>query len=146
MMNGWKNVALIGAIFVLIAACAAPSEGQVVSPKARAACKFADGKTITVNYSSPRVRGRKIFGDLVPFGEVWRAGADEATSFVTNTDVIAGGKTHSSGQVHFVYASDARQMDLDHQQAGRRVGYSLSRRKIRFRARGDENFQASVAA
>jgi hypothetical protein len=98
MMNGWKNRALIGAIFVLIAACAAPSEGQVVSPKAKAACKFTDGKTITVNYSSPRMRGRKIFGDLVPFSEVWRAGADDATSFVTNTDVIAGGKAIPAGK------------------------------------------------
>jgi len=80
------------------AAGAIPSEAQVASPPAKAACKFADGKTITVNYSSPRMRGRKIFGGLVPFGEVWRAGADDATSFVPNADVIAGGKNVPAGK------------------------------------------------
>jgi hypothetical protein len=98
MMRGWKNKALIGVIFAVAMACAAPSDGQVASPKAHAACKFGDGKTISVNYSSPRMRGRKIFGDLVPFGEVWRAGADEATSFVTNADVMAGGKSIPAGK------------------------------------------------
>ena len=70
---------------------------QVLSPPAKAACKFADSKTIAVSYSSPRMRGRKIFGDLVPFGEVWRTGADNATSFVTNTDLVIGGKHVPAG-------------------------------------------------
>jgi hypothetical protein len=43
------------------------------------------------------MRGRKIFGDIVPFGEVWRAGADNATSFVTNTDLAVGGKNVPAG-------------------------------------------------
>jgi hypothetical protein len=81
-----------------IAACAVPAAAQVLSPPARAACKFADGKTISVNYSSPRMRGRKIFGDLVPFGEVWRVGADDATSFVPNVEVTAGGKAIPAGR------------------------------------------------
>lgn len=83
---------------VIAASGAAPAAAQVVSPPAHASCKFADGKTITVNYSSPRMRGRKIFGDLVPYGEVWRAGADEATSFATNADVVMGGKTVPAGR------------------------------------------------
>src|SRR5580658_3673054 len=58
------------------------------SPAAQAQCKFSDGKTITVNYSSPRRRGRKIFGELVPYGTVWRAGANEATTFVTDESLI----------------------------------------------------------
>jgi hypothetical protein len=70
---------------------------EVLSPPAKAACKFADGKTISVAYSSPRMRGRKIFGDLVPFDEVWRAGADNATSFVTKSNLAAGGKTIPAG-------------------------------------------------
>ncbi len=70
---------------------------QVLSPPAKAACKFADGKTITVAYSSPRMRGRKIFGDLVPFEEVWRTGADNATSFATKADLVIGGKNVPAG-------------------------------------------------
>ena len=69
------------------------SQEQVLSPPAKAACKFADGKTINVAYSSPRMRGRKIFGDLVPFGEVWRTGADDATAFLTTSDLVAAEKT-----------------------------------------------------
>ncbi len=60
------------------------------SPPAKAECKFSDGKTIHVDYSSPRMRGRKIFGDLVPYGEPWRAGANEATTFVINTNATVG--------------------------------------------------------
>src|SRR4029077_5217066 len=89
---------LLGIFLVALVAGAIPSKGQLASPAARAACKFADGKTITVNYSSPRMRGRKIFGDLVPFGEVWRVGADDATSFVPNVDVIVGGKSVPAGK------------------------------------------------
>ena len=69
-----ENRLFLGIFLAALAAGAIPSEAQLASPAAKAACKFADGKTITVNYSSPRMRGRKIFGDLVPFGEVWRAG------------------------------------------------------------------------
>jgi hypothetical protein len=61
------------------------------SPAAKATFSFADGKTITVDYSSPRVKGRKIFGEHEPYGQVWRAGANEATTFVTTTDLMVGG-------------------------------------------------------
>jgi hypothetical protein len=61
------------------------------SPAAKATCALANGKTITIDYSSPRMKGRKIFGGLVPYGEVWRAGANEATTFVTTADLMVGG-------------------------------------------------------
>jgi hypothetical protein len=67
------------------------------SPPAQAQCKFSDGKTINVDYSSPRVKGRKIFGDLVPYGEVWRTGANEATSFVTTANLSVDGKDVPAG-------------------------------------------------
>ncbi len=71
--------------------------GSPQSPPAKADCKFQDGKTIHIDYSSPRMRGRKIFGGLVPYGEPWRAGANEATSFVTDTDVNIAGKVVPKG-------------------------------------------------
>jgi DUF2911 family protein len=67
------------------------------SPAAKATCELAGGKTITMDYSSPRAKGRKIFGGLVPYGEVWRAGANDATTFVTTTDVMVGGKHVPAG-------------------------------------------------
>jgi len=81
--------------FTVLAAC--QDKGKRPSPPAQAQCTFSDGKTITVNYSSPRAKGRKIFGDLVPYGEVWRTGANEATTFVTNTNLSVGGKDVPAG-------------------------------------------------
>lgn len=85
-------------LFFSLVGVSAPSYSQVLSPPAKAACKFSDGKTISINYASPRMRGRKIFGDLVPFGEVWRAGADEATSFVTDTNLDVSGQSVPAGR------------------------------------------------
>jgi hypothetical protein len=68
------------------------------SPPAKAECKLADGKAVMVDYSSPRAKGRKIFGSLVPYGQVWRAGANEATSLVTSSDITIGGKTVPAGK------------------------------------------------
>src|SRR5271165_1906952 len=67
------------------------------SPPAQALCKFSDGKTIKSDYSSPRMKGRKIFGGLVPYGEVWRAGANDATTLVTDTNLNLGGKDVPAG-------------------------------------------------
>jgi len=65
-------------------------KSQRPSPPAQTECKFGGGATITVDYSSPRMHGRKIFGELVPYGEVWRGGANEATTFVTSAGVRIG--------------------------------------------------------
>ena len=43
-----------------------------------------NGATITINYGSPSVKGREIWGKLVPFNQVWRAGANDATTFETD--------------------------------------------------------------
>jgi hypothetical protein len=92
-----RNVALIAALLCATIAFAQQDKSQRPSPPAQAQCKFADGKTITVDYSSPRAKGRKIFGGLVPYGEVWRTGANEATTFVTSADVTVGGKDIPAG-------------------------------------------------
>src|SRR5260370_21268040 len=48
---------------------------------------------IKVTYHRPAVKGRKIWGELVPFGEVWRAGANENTTVSFSSPVKIGGKT-----------------------------------------------------
>jgi len=45
------------------------------------------GKAITIDYSRPSMRGRKIMGALVPYGKVWRTGANEATTLTTPIDL-----------------------------------------------------------
>ena len=68
------------------------------SPPATAKCELAGGKSITVDYSSPRAKGRKIFGaEIAPYGKVWRTGANEATTFVTTADLSVGGKQVPAG-------------------------------------------------
>ena len=47
---------------------------------------------ITVTYSRPGVKGRKIWGGLVPYGQVWRTGANEATEFAVSDDVTINGQ------------------------------------------------------
>lgn len=66
------------------------------SPPAKASCTVGDA-TINVDYSSPRAKGRKVFGGIVPYGQEWRLGANEATSFVTSAPVTVGGTKVPSG-------------------------------------------------
>jgi hypothetical protein len=56
------------------------------------------GSTITIDYGSPSVKGRKIWGGLVPYDKVWRAGANEATIFTTSKDVEVEGKKLAAGK------------------------------------------------
>lgn len=67
------------------------------SPPATASGKVKDAN-ITINYSSPAAKGRKVFGELVPYGQVWRAGANEATIFETDKDIKVEGKTLPAGK------------------------------------------------
>jgi DUF2911 family protein len=66
-------------------------------PAPTAKCDLAGGKAITVDYSSPQMKGRKVFGGLVPYGQVWRAGANEATTFVSTSDLTIAGKHVPAG-------------------------------------------------
>jgi len=103
-----KKIALLTALLFAVSVIASAQMGMSQdkskrpSPPASAECKFSDGKTIKIDYSSPRVKGRKIFGPssekaLVPYGEIWRTGANEATTFVAGTNVTVGGKAVPAG-------------------------------------------------
>lgn len=90
-----KRIVLLAFFLTIfpVFAIAQADKSKRPSPPAQADCKFPDGNTIHVDYSSPRMKGRKIFGGLVPYNQVWRVGANEATTFVTSTDVMVGDKT-----------------------------------------------------
>ncbi len=103
-----KKFAFIAAVVFAAATLASPQRGVAQdnskrpSPSASADCKFSDAGTIKIDYSSPRAKGRKIFGTedekaLVPYGKIWRTGANEATKFVTDTTVKIGGKSLPAG-------------------------------------------------
>jgi hypothetical protein len=97
-----KPLMIAGALLAILsvagtALVAQQDKASRPSPPAKAECKLANGKSVTVDYSSPRAKGRKVFGGLVPYGQVWRAGANEATTFVTTGDINVGGKTLPAG-------------------------------------------------
>jgi Protein of unknown function (DUF2911) len=95
-----KRIAVLASLILAFAtlATAQMEKGKRPSPPASAVCKLPEGKTIKTDYSSPRMKGRKIYGELVPFGEVWRAGANEATTFVSEADLSVGGKDVPAGR------------------------------------------------
>jgi hypothetical protein len=100
--NNMKKFVLIAVSLFVAAALATGQEKAPASPPASAECKFSDGKTIKMSYSSPRAKGRKIFGmasekALVPYGEIWRTGANSATTFVSDADLNVGGKAVPAG-------------------------------------------------
>lgn len=70
------------------------------SPAATATGKIK-GANITINYSSPAVKGRKIWGGLEAYDKVWRAGANDATTFETDKDIKVEGKTLAAGKYSF---------------------------------------------
>jgi hypothetical protein len=87
------------ALFILPATLswAQADKAQGPIPPASASCRFDDGKVINTDYSSPRRKGRKIFDGVVPYHQVWRTGASEATTLVTDTDLSVGGKEIPAG-------------------------------------------------
>ena len=88
---------------LLLASCAVAQEktpqdkSKRPSPPAKATCSMSDGTTITVDYSSPRAKGRQVFGGIVPYGEVWRLGANEATTLATTSGISVGGTQVPAG-------------------------------------------------
>lgn len=77
------------------------AQQQERSSPPRTASGGVAGSEITINYSSPAVDGRQIWGVLVPLGEVWRAGANEATTFETSKDIKVQGKNLPAGKYSF---------------------------------------------
>jgi len=75
----------------------ARADDKRASPHAEVSAPLG-GKKITVSYGRPYAKGRAIFGGLVPWGEVWRTGADEATTFTTEADVVIGGLKVPKGE------------------------------------------------
>ncbi len=73
-----------------------PSMGPVQSPHDTTQATIGAAK-VSVAYGRPSMKGRKIFGGLVPYNRVWRTGANEATLLTTDKDIIIGGLPVSAG-------------------------------------------------
>jgi hypothetical protein len=88
MKTAMQRVCLAFSLCALLLGSALAQE-QRASPHATVELMLG-GKKVTISYGRPSMKGRKIVGGLVPYGEVWRTGADEATKLTTEADLMIG--------------------------------------------------------
>ncbi len=91
-----------GLIMTMALSCMSTLIWAQASPAATAT-GTVNGATISIKYSSPSVKGRVIWGGLVPYDKVWRAGANTATILETDKDIKVEGKVLPAGK-YSVYA------------------------------------------
>jgi hypothetical protein len=87
--NAILTFALIIAVAGAFAFAQAKDKSKRPSPPAKAQATIGSTQ-VTIDYSQPSVKGRKIFGELVPFGQIWRTGANEATTLTTTGELTIG--------------------------------------------------------
>jgi hypothetical protein len=89
---------LLATVFTSMQACAqAEDKSKRPSPPAQFTASN-NGTNITIDYSQPSLKGRAVGKEVAPYGEVWRTGANEATTFEVNRDVTVEGKTLKAGK------------------------------------------------
>jgi hypothetical protein len=92
-----KKLSFLFAVIFLTSTAAFAQKKPQASPADSTSGTLA-GSMIKISYHSPSVKGRKIWGGLVPYDKVWRTGANEATIFSTSKDIKIGGKTLPAGK------------------------------------------------
>jgi len=95
-----KQISLLTVMLVAlfaVSAYAQKDKSKRPSPPAKAEGTI-DGVKVVIDYSAPSVKGRKIFGGLQPYGQVWRTGANEATSFEIDKNIKVEGKELPKGK------------------------------------------------
>lgn len=95
-----KRVFSILLVFIFAVSFSSYAQGDKGKrPSPPMATEFKVGAaTIKISYSAPSVKGREIWGKLVPYGEVWRTGANEATIFETDADIKVEGQLLPKGK------------------------------------------------
>ena len=98
-----KLLGCVVSVFVIVAALPASAQLDLPAPSPSAKVMQEVGLTeVTVDYSSPAVKGRKIWGDLVPWDRMWRTGANQTTKITFSRDVTFGGKPVPAGTYSLV--------------------------------------------
>jgi hypothetical protein len=122
------------------------------SPSAQITQQFGLS-TITINYSRPSVKGRKVFGELVPFGQVWRTGANSATQLDFSTEVTIGGQKVPAGSYALYAIPEKKEWTLilsKKTDLWGAIGYDQSDDQLRFKTPSSktgkkyETFELSV--
>lgn len=95
-----KSAAMVVAAMTISVSAFGQEAKKPASPAMTATGKIKDAN-ITIAYSSPSVKERKVWGELVPYNKVWRAGANDATTFETSKDITVQGKKLPAGKYSF---------------------------------------------
>ena len=103
-MRIFQKISYLLGLFAIVAT----AQKTPASPSEVATGKIGDA-TITIKYSSPSVKGRAIWGELVPFDQVWRAGANNATTFETDQDLQIEGQKLAKGKYTFFVIPNANE-------------------------------------
>lgn len=86
--------------------------GERLSPLDSVSVAVGDEARIEIRYGRPSMRGRVVFGDLVPYGEIWRTGANEAAQLTTDTDLRLGDTALPAGHYSLYTIPDRRSWTL----------------------------------
>ncbi|MCU0446980.1 MAG: DUF2911 domain-containing protein [Microscillaceae bacterium] len=98
-----SKIGQLGLMILLCLGALSPLQAQkLIQPKPKAStlamATYLDGDNyLKVTYGQPLKKGRAIFGDLVPYGQIWRTGANEATEFTTTRDIKIDKRTLKAG-------------------------------------------------
>ena len=121
---------LVITTIAMIGALPAMAQERHVSPHETISAVI-DGNRVTITYGRPyttkpgTTEARKIWGGLVPYGQPWRMGADEATTLITQKAIEIGGKTIPAGAYTlYMMPERNRRVPTGHQQRPRRLGHS----------------------
>jgi hypothetical protein len=107
----------IFSLFLLATFIKGQSRDEILAGKMRVSPKATVSQTIgftevTINYSRPGVKGRKIWGELVPYNKVWRAGANEATKITFSKNVKINGEKLAAGSYSFFVIPGVKEWTL----------------------------------
>jgi len=119
---------LFAAILIVgLAFTAEAQTGKPKSPPVTASHTIGD-LTIAVNYNAPSVKGREVWGSLVPNGKVWRTGANSATTFSVNKDVMINGEKLAAGKYAlFTIPNDGEWIIIFNKEADQWGAYSYDK-------------------
>ena len=98
-MRSLFSILLFAVLSIAIVHPVAAQDDKATRPSPPAEARAMVGEAVvSINYSAPAVKGRAVWGSLVPYGKVWRTGANEATVFENSKDVVIGGQKLPAGK------------------------------------------------
>ena len=121
-----KNLQLL--FIALVTVTFVNAQNKPASPASTATGKI-NGATISINYSSPSVKGRVIWGELVPFNKIWRAGANAATTIESDKDLTIEGSKLPAGKYSFFVIPNEKECVLIFNKVSKMSGTSNYKEK-----------------